>query len=349
MKTEDIKKMGLAYVQVLEAKKVNKHGHDAVGHEDPDIDNDGDTDKSDEYLHNRRKAIKANMKSEALVGNQHKIDANKNGKVDAHDFHLLRKGKKVQKEETEIDEAGMPSSVIKSKQKYAGMSDKDFAAAHGHKSAEELKSMARRHGYGQNSNEYINKVSRGSASANTKNEEVEQVDEISKALLRKVGGKMLRKGLSDDPKAAKHMKSANLASAKLYPDQYKNSPLKAKVPATESTEWPVFKRIQEKSDKFTVKYSVSGVGDDPHQIDMKFADPNHVKGATKPEKMGDTMSAGERDFVDQHGGLEGTDSGIHGHKAAAHTAKAAVADVKAAPGRHNDSKIGDKTMSKPKG
>jgi hypothetical protein len=47
---------------------------------------------------------------------------------------------------------------------------------------------------------------------------------------------MLRKGLSDDPKAAKHLKYANMASAKLYPNQYKNSPLKAKVPATESVE-----------------------------------------------------------------------------------------------------------------
>lgn len=34
---------------------------DAVGHEDADIDNDGDTDKSDEYLANRRKAISKNM------------------------------------------------------------------------------------------------------------------------------------------------------------------------------------------------------------------------------------------------------------------------------------------------
>lgn len=67
-------------------------------------------------------------------------------------------------------------------------------------------------------------------------EEVEQIDELSKATLRKVGGKMLRKGLSDDPKADKHIKYANLASAKLYPDQYKNSLLKAKVPATEEVE-----------------------------------------------------------------------------------------------------------------
>ena len=50
---------------VLEAKAVNKHGHDVVGKEDDDIDNDGDSDKSDKYLHNRRKAIgKAMMKKE---------------------------------------------------------------------------------------------------------------------------------------------------------------------------------------------------------------------------------------------------------------------------------------------
>ena len=41
---------------------------------------------------------------EALKGDQHKIDANKNGKVDAHDFHLLRKKKKVAEETEELEE-----------------------------------------------------------------------------------------------------------------------------------------------------------------------------------------------------------------------------------------------------
>ena len=36
--------------------------------------------------------------AEELVGNQHRIDANKNGKVDAHDFKLLRAKKKTMKE-----------------------------------------------------------------------------------------------------------------------------------------------------------------------------------------------------------------------------------------------------------
>jgi len=45
-------------------------------------------------------AAVAKIMDEELKGNQHKIDANKNGKVDAHDFKLLR-GKKGMKEESE--------------------------------------------------------------------------------------------------------------------------------------------------------------------------------------------------------------------------------------------------------
>ena len=37
----------------------------------------------------------AEQTDEALKGNQHKIDANKNGKVDGHDFKILRNAKKA--------------------------------------------------------------------------------------------------------------------------------------------------------------------------------------------------------------------------------------------------------------
>jgi hypothetical protein len=43
---------------------------------------------------------------EQLKGNQHKLDKNKNGKLDAHDFKLLRK-----EEAEELDEALDPSEV----------------------------------------------------------------------------------------------------------------------------------------------------------------------------------------------------------------------------------------------
>jgi protein required for attachment to host cells len=50
-------------------------------------------------------AVMKVMQQEELKGNQHKIDANKNGKVDAHDFKLLRGKKGMKKEEVELNEA----------------------------------------------------------------------------------------------------------------------------------------------------------------------------------------------------------------------------------------------------
>jgi len=46
--------------------------------------------------HRRTKQeMQSSLKSEALKGDQHKIDANKNGKVDGHDFKILRNAKKA--------------------------------------------------------------------------------------------------------------------------------------------------------------------------------------------------------------------------------------------------------------
>ena len=50
---------------------------------------------------------------EELKGSQHKIDANKNGKVDAHDFKLLRKKKKVAEEVEELDEVAAEIDSIR--------------------------------------------------------------------------------------------------------------------------------------------------------------------------------------------------------------------------------------------
>ena len=60
-----------AYVKMLQERKKAKDaklddgdGMDPVGQGDADIDNDGDTDSSDEYLHKRRTAIKKSLKKE---------------------------------------------------------------------------------------------------------------------------------------------------------------------------------------------------------------------------------------------------------------------------------------------
>jgi hypothetical protein len=60
-----------------------------------------------------------------------------------------------------IDEGrGMPASVIKHKQKLAGMTPEEKKKHFVGKSEEELKSMARRHGYGKDSDEYSKHVTK---------------------------------------------------------------------------------------------------------------------------------------------------------------------------------------------
>ena len=78
MKTTDIKNIASAYMQVLEGKtNEEKKPIDKVQpselqgthaqRKDKDINNDGKVDSSDEYLHNRRKAISKAMKKETSV------------------------------------------------------------------------------------------------------------------------------------------------------------------------------------------------------------------------------------------------------------------------------------------
>jgi|694.fasta_scaffold00188_89 hypothetical protein len=54
------------------------------------------------------------MQQEELKGNQHKIDANKNGKIDSHDFKLLR-AKKGMKEEVKDEYARKVDKYLKKK------------------------------------------------------------------------------------------------------------------------------------------------------------------------------------------------------------------------------------------
>ena len=73
---------------------------------------------------------------EELKGSQHKIDANKNGKVDAHDFKLLRGKKKVAEEAEELEELSkktLGSYVIKSLAPSSEKSISNLASKGGYK------------------------------------------------------------------------------------------------------------------------------------------------------------------------------------------------------------------------
>lgn len=199
----------------------------------------------------------AKIMGEALVGNQHKIDANKNGKVDAHDFKLLR-GKKTMKEgshekmaskdhdkdgkvesgkaeyqgsriraakmagklkeDEQLEEGGMPSSVIKHKQALAAKTPeqlhagfKEVAGRMGKSVEHVARSTAWSHGYGkgagQGSSHYYDKVKH----LEPKSESVEQIDEYnSKGGVYKHKGKYGYQGTGAEHGVSDHEKDTDM-------------------------------------------------------------------------------------------------------------------------------------------
>ena len=121
---------------------------------------DLDTMSHDEF-HKTYGKPKSNYQS--LKGNQHKIDKNKNGKIDSHDFKLLRK------EESEQLEEGLdPSEVAGNPRMYSADTVKK-AFYHKKVSASDKESLARHLDRHHGNKEWRKQVK----------EEVEQVDENS--------------------------------------------------------------------------------------------------------------------------------------------------------------------------
>jgi hypothetical protein len=122
---------------------------------------------------------------EALKGNQHKIDANKNGKVDAHDFKLLRGKKKVAEEAEELDEVS--AAAKDSYAQKAGKQLPDLFKKSG-KSADDARKY-------YNRKNTVRKIA---------NEEVEELDELSTEKLvdyrkkAKAGDIPVRRGVGID-------------------------------------------------------------------------------------------------------------------------------------------------------
>jgi hypothetical protein len=133
-------------------------------------------------------AMRKSRMSEELKGNQHKIDANKNNKIDAQDFKLLRSKMKMKKEEVEqVGEAfvlhkgkSAPGSTSTISGTHHGVTvkpvytDKKEAQAHadkinagrGYKPGDEKSSL------------YRGVLYQVSPARQMKKEEVEQVDEV---------------------------------------------------------------------------------------------------------------------------------------------------------------------------
>lgn len=88
-------------------------------------------------------------------------------------------------------EGGMPSSVIKHKERLAHMTDQELADRHGDTGEETLRQMAWRHGYGKMSSHYVDRIRRAK-------EKVESLQEDYAKMTKALITKLVKQGKTDE-------------------------------------------------------------------------------------------------------------------------------------------------------
>jgi len=141
-------------------------------------------------------AIEQILQQEALKGNQHKIDKNKNNKIDAEDFKLLRK-------EDNVDEALKGNQHKIDKNKNNKIDAEDFKMLRKEESVEEgIKDIAKKAfkaltgGSDEDQRKNLQRkmgLPQTGKKPEPQKEEVEQIDELSKSTL----GSYIKKAAAD--------------------------------------------------------------------------------------------------------------------------------------------------------
>ena len=208
-----------AWQEVYEKKTLDPVDHDELkgkhkDREDGDIDNDGDTDSSDKYLHKKRKAISKAMKKE-------EVDESSCGSVNAS-----KKIKKEDDNEMETDEPMAKDGMKKCKECGGSSENHDQECSH-YASSEKSKASATKeavrhevHGYGEIITETDNGYDILFAHGVEFNVPAEQCEGVSSAIktAKKMSGNMtgaykkinkMKKGLADNPRVKKALNKAN--------------------------------------------------------------------------------------------------------------------------------------------
>ena len=174
---------------------------------------------------------------EELKGNQHKLDHNKNGKLDAHDFKLLRGKKKVAEEAEELDELSKSTMGAYTKKAAADFTDRKPKMGYDG----QLKKMQNR------------KVGVDRALKKMYGEEAEELDELSQDKLMqyrsaakkqgtgiqdkmKIGGGDWSKDGKDTSTLKKRMSGYQMAGRKVNPGLAANAGKAPRVAATEEVQ-----------------------------------------------------------------------------------------------------------------
>ena len=216
-------------------------------------------------------AIREILQQEALKGDQHEIDANKNNKIDPHDFKLLRAKKEVKKEEAEqVDEAKKESKEdFDARQKRLVAAGNETA-----KDPERLKKLSKIPGY----NAAMNLAKKST------NEEVK--DEYA----RKVDKYLKKKHAPDAPvkeevEAIDEVKMADLPSTKVQGRSYGAS--KPEPHVIDTIRHPKDKEL--KSIEAEKKKPVNE--EDAYDKNVKPSDKPHDKDAAKERAQTSAVAA----------------------------------------------------------
>jgi ribose 1,5-bisphosphokinase PhnN len=146
-------KINEALEEAIRASLEEKKKMDPVGKADADIDNDGDVDDSDEYLHNRRKAIKKAMAKEDLDDFDDFIDSLDEEQLDEISAKLARKAAAVSQQKA-FDMSNYASDKDSNKEADRLQNKADKAMAHvqkrqGDKGAEKTGRLANKAIFGR--------------------------------------------------------------------------------------------------------------------------------------------------------------------------------------------------------
>jgi hypothetical protein len=346
MKTQDIKNIASAYKQVQEKAKMDPVNPDELKgthaqRKDKDINNDGKVDDTDEYLHNRRKAVKQAMSKEAKEYGPGHIGAVQKMLDKERDAKKAMKKEEVE-ELDELSKKTLGSYVKKASGNMAG--NAAVGAAQASSSMKQSSPEVKRN---------IANRMKGIAKATDKLTK-EDTDMSMKEKLQLQKESILEREMTDAETKkrediVKGMKKNKADLEKRYGSRWKDvmyaTATKQAMESvddalkmtknllttkesfkTKTTNWPVYARIKENRDM-------------------------HYKGAAPGDpKMMDKMTASDKAFIAVHNAndLDGIDSGIDGAKAAEYTAKNATTGIKPGAGmnRTGDQKTGDTNIIK---
>ena len=207
-------------------------------------------------------AVVSIMANEELKGNQHKIDANKNGKVDAHDFKLLRSKKKV---EEGVKGAGVGAALGSVAGGPVGAA---IGGALGHVAGEVLSSA-------KNKAKAMGRIAVGPSMADSKlkREDVEQIDEVGDTSAgRKMISSYVNKAIGD--KSKDRSKGLRKATSRLYKDNYYGK----KNEEVEMNEEDAYNK-----DRYAVKDGKAKKDNPTHMGSSNYKDQPHHVWATSAE------------------------------------------------------------------